>query len=580
MRALKLEDLALRRGIVFAAFGFAAAVLAWRAFDLQMRNREFLQEHGDARYLRVVETEAHRGMITDRNGEPLAISTRVNSVWAKPTELMSNKEDWPRLAKLLDMNLEQLKEIIEPRKGREFLYLRRQVPPETAQRLEQAEIPGIGLVSEYRRYYPTVEVAAHLLGFTNVDDRGQEGVELAFDDTLRGTPGKSRVIKDRLGRIVEHVDNLRLVQPGRDLALSIDRRVQYVAYRELKRAVQKHGAQAGFIVILDVDTGEIVALVNQPSYNPNNRADLKGSQSRDRAVVDLFEPGSTIKAFTIAAALESGQYTPTTRVATEPGVFKLGRHIIRDVHNYGALDVSGVIEKSSNVGAAKIALSMEPELLWKMFTSVGFGQPTGVGLPGEAGGRLADYHNWREIEHATLAFGYGISVTGLQLTRAYAALAADGVIKPVSILKTTKAPEGVRVMSAKTAREVRDMLELVVTSGTAKAAAVPGYRVAGKTGTVHKLAADGYAEDDYLSLFAGYLPASAPKLVALVVIDNPQGGEYYGGLVAAPVFAAVMQDAARILNLTPDAYPADGDDRVRMAAWGDPQSAKIADTRR
>lgn len=559
---------------VLAGFGLAAAVLVWRAVDLQFSDREFLQEHGDARYLRVVQTEAHRGMITDRNHEPLAISTPVSSVWANPPELMMQRKRWPELAKLLDLSVEHLDTMLTPRRKREFVYLRRQVSPDVAAKVAAADIPGVNLVDEYRRYYPAVEVTGNLLGFTNVDDRGQEGIELAFDSTLRGTPGLNRVIRDRLGHIVEVVGRERPVQPGGNLSLSIDRRLQYVAYRELKKAVTARKAVAGHMVILDARSGEILALVNQPSFNPNNRGDYKGDHFRNRAVTDLFEPGSTLKPFTIAAGLESGLYTPTTMIETGPGRFKVGRHVVRDIHNYGTLDVSGVIEKSSNVGSTKIALSMEAEQFWGMLNGVGFGQITGVELPGEPQGRLAEPAHWRQIEHATLAFGYGLNVTALQLARAYGALANGGVLQGVSILKQDKPVPGVRVMSETTAHAVREMLRLVVERGTGKAAAVKGYQVGGKTGTVHKSTEGGYAKHDYLSLFAGFIPVSAPRLIGVVIIDGPQGNEYYGGLVAAPVFGAVMHEAVRILNIAPDAGAVDENPTVRLAGWAQPAAAE------
>jgi len=559
---------------VLAGFGLAAAVLVWRAIDLQFSDREFLQEHGDARYLRVVQTEAHRGMITDRNHEPLAISTPVSSVWANPSELMMQRKRWPELAKLLDLSVEHLDTMLTPRRKREFVYLRRQVSPDVAAKVAAADIPGVNLVDEYRRYYPAVEVTGNLLGFTNVDDRGQEGIELAFDSTLRGTPGLNRVIRDRLGHIVEVVGRERPVQPGGNLSLSIDRRLQYVAYRELKKAVTARKAVAGHMVILDARSGEILALVNQPSFNPNNRGDYKGDHFRNRAVTDLFEPGSTLKPFTIAAGLESGLYTPTTLIETGPGRFKVGRHVVRDIHNYGTLDVSGVIEKSSNVGSTKIALSMEAEQFWGTLNGVGFGQITGVELPGEPQGRLAEPAHWRQIEHATLAFGYGLNVTALQLARAYGALANGGVLQGVSILKQDKPVPGVRVMSETTALAVREMLRLVVERGTGKAAAVKGYQVGGKTGTVHKSTEGGYAKHDYLSLFAGFIPVSAPRLIGVVIIDGPQGNEYYGGLVAAPVFGAVMHEAVRILNIAPDAGAVDENPTVRLAGWARPAAAE------
>ena len=562
-----------RRLVVKCLFGAFGLVLIWRAVNLQLTDREFLQDHGDARYLRIEETVAHRGMITDRHDEPLAISTPVNSVWAKPSELVLHREQWPQLSKLLEISLDQLQALVISRRHREFLYLKRQVGPDTAAGVTQAEIPGVGLISEYRRFYPGVEVAANLIGFTNVDDHGQEGIELAFESTLRGIPGQNRVIKDRLGRVIEHVERIRPAQQGQDIALSIDRRLQYVAYRELKKAVQKNQAIAGLMVILDVNTGEILALANQPSFNPNNRGDLKGEYFRNRAVTDLFEPGSTIKPFTVIAALESGLFTPTTPIDTAPGTFKVGRHVIRDVHNYGALDVTGVIEKSSNVGATKIALAMDPQQLWNVFNEVGFGHLAEVELPGESLGRLADYRNWREIDQATLAFGYGMSVNALQLVRAYAAIASGGMLYPVSVLRQTGLPQGVRVIAQPTAEAVRLMLERVVQSGTGKSAQVYGYRVAGKTGTVHKNNDGGYSVDQYRSMFAGFMPASAPRVAAVVVIDGPRGGQHYGGLVAAPVFASVMHDAARILNLPADALTEPDPKALRLAAKSNEASA-------
>jgi cell division protein FtsI (penicillin-binding protein 3) len=468
-----------RRHLVLVVVGSIALTLMWRAFDLQLSDRQFLQEHGDARYLRDVQIEAHRGMITDRNGEPLAISTPVNSVWVNPSVLIGHRDRWPMLAKTLDMSEDHLKTLLVPRRNREFLFLKRQVHPDVADALEQAAIPGVGLVNEFRRYYPGVEIAAHLIGFTDVDDRGQEGIELAFDSTLRGAPGLKRVIKDRLGRVVEQVERLKPVVEGRDIALSVDRRLQYVANRELKKAVELNKALAGLMVVLDVNTGEVLALANQPSFNPNNRGNLKDEYFRNRAVTDLFEPGSTLKPFTVAAGIDSGLYTPETPIDTAPGTFRVGRHVVRDIHNYGALNVSSVIEKSSNVGVTKIALSIEPQQLWRVLDEVGFGHPTQVELPSEPAGRLNDYRGWREIEHATLSFGYGMSVTALQLARAYAVIASGGILRPISIQRQSAPVEGARVLSEPTALAVRDMLERAVKSGTGKAAAVYGYRVGG-----------------------------------------------------------------------------------------------------
>ena len=554
-----------RRKLVLTMFVVLAGILSWRAMDLQLTNREFLQEHGDARYLRIVKTPAHRGMITDRNGEPLAISTPVQSVWGQPRILVRHRDNWPRLATLIGTTTDHLEAIIIPRLDREFVYLKRHVSPEVAVDLKKANWPGVELLEEQRRYYPAAEVTAHTLGFTNVDDEGQEGIELAYDETLRGKQGSRKVIKDRLGRIIEQVEQIKLTQPGRDLTLSIDKRLQYIAYRELKAAVQAHDAEAATMVIVDPNTGEVLALVNQPSFNPNNRGKLKGEHYRNRAVTDVFEPGSTIKPITIAAALESGRYLPETPIDTNPGYFKVGRHVVSDVKNFGRLDVAGVIAKSSNVGASKIALSLEPDLLWRIFSGVGFGIDSGAGLPGESTGRLNDPRNWREIEHATLAFGYGLSVNSLQLARAYAVLAADGVLRPLSLTKVDKVVPGRRVLSVDTARKIRAMLQRVITGGTGRAAAVSGYRVAGKTGTVHKSTARGYAEDRYLSLFAGMLPATDPQLVAVVVIDEPKRGEHYGGRVAAPIFARVMHEAVRILGLMPDVNEDNDEMRYRLA---------------
>lgn len=555
-----------RRKLVLVVFAMFAAVLTWRAMDLQLTNREFLQEHGDARYLRVVTTPAYRGMITDRNGEPLAISTPVQSVWGQPQIMAQHRESWLRLAALIDTTTDHLEALILPRTDREFVYLKRHVSPEAVAELKQAKLPGVGLLEEQRRYYPAAEVTAHTLGFTNVDDAGQEGIELAFDATLRGKQGARKVIKDRLGRIIEHVEQIKSAQAGRDLKLSIDKRIQYIAYRELKAAVQAHDAEAGTMVIVDPNTGEVLALVNQPSFNPNNRGDLKGEHYRNRAVTDIFEPGSTIKPITIAAALESGHYAPDTPIATDPGYFKVGRHVVSDSRNFGKLDVSGVITKSSNVGASKIALSLEPDLLWRIFKGVGFGAASEVGLPGESIGHLSDPRNWRDIERATMAFGYGLSVNAMQLARAYSVLAADGILRPLSITPLDTPLPSQRVLSVATARAVRQMLTRVITDGTGSAAAVFGYHVAGKTGTVHKSTARGYAENRYLSLFAGMLPAAHPELVAIVVIDEPKSGEHYGGRVAAPIFAKVMNEAVRILGLAPDIQLDVDNDRYRLAA--------------
>lgn len=549
-----LFESSFRRRFSLAIFVLIAGVLSWRAMDLQFTNREFLQGHGTARYLRTIESRAQRGMIVDRRGVPLAISIPVDSVWAEPKTLMREKRRWPEIAEILGTTTVHLQTVVEPRLEKNFVYLKRHVSPRVADKLRSAKIPGLRLTEEQKRFYPSGEVTAHLLGFTNVDDKGQEGIELSFERNLRANSGATQVIKDRLGRIVEQVKSVRPAVPGESITLSIDRRIQYIAYRELKAAVVGHKAVAGTMIVLDAGSGEILALVNQPSFNPNNREELRGEQYRNRAITDVFEPGSTIKPLTIAAALESGQFTSSTNVDTGPGVFKVGRHTITDSKNYGRLTVSGVIEKSSNVGASKIALSLDSSILWKMFRDVGFTEQTGVRLNGESVGRLADPENWQDIEKATLAFGYGMSLNALQLARAYTIFANDGMLQPVSITPTDGGVGARRIVSRDTAKAVRSMLEKVVTHGTGKAAQVPGYLVAGKTGTVHKSTRDGYAEDRYLSLFAGMIPASAPRLIAVVLIDEPRVGGYYGGLVAAPVFSTVMREAVRILNIAPDNY--------------------------
>lgn len=531
------------------------AALVWRMGDLNLNQRDFLQGQGDARYLRTVAIPAHRGMITDRNGEPLAISTPVESVWANPQELAQARESWPKLARLLDMSADELEQQLARRMDREFVYLRRHVKPELAEQVMALRIPGVALQPEYRRYYPMGEVVAHVVGFTNIDDAGQEGVELMMDERLRGTPGSKRVIKDRLGRIVENVESISEPRAGDDIQLSIDRRVQYLAYRELKAAVQRHHAKAGSAVVLDVTSGEVLAMVNQPAYNPNNRSDLSSARFRNRAVTDVFEPGSTMKPFTISAALESGRFRPTTPIDTSPGMLRLGGFTIRDSHDYGRIDVSTVIQKSSNVGASRIALALEPQRLWDMLSRFGFGYDTGSGFPGEAAGLLNAYQDWREVQRATISYGYGLSVTPLQLASAYATLAADGKQRPISFFKLDRddLPRARQVLEPRMARQVREMLERVVRDGgTGTRAKVAGYRVAGKTGTVRKASSGGYTEEHYLSLFAGMAPASRPRLAMVVVVDHPDDGEYYGGVIAAPVFSRVMEGALRLLDVAPD----------------------------
>ncbi|MCG7955900.1 MAG: penicillin-binding protein 2, partial [Candidatus Thiodiazotropha endolucinida] len=494
---------------------------------------------------------ASRGMITDRNGEPLSISTPVKSVVANPRVVKSDNQTIGALAAILDLNPDRLRRQLSS--DRSFVYLKRRINPDQAEKVAALEIKGLDLLSEYRRFYPSAEVMSHIVGFTNIDDQGQEGMELAYDQWLTGTPGAKRVIKDGSGRVVNQVENIQSPAPGKDLSLSIDRRLQFLAYRELKAAVAKHRARSGSVVILDAQNGEILAMVNSPAYNPNDLQDRRSSKLRNRSVTDVFEPGSTIKPFAVAAAMEQGKFRPTTPIDVSPGYMKVGRYLVRDHRNYGMIDVATVLRKSSNVGASKIALSMPPETLWQLYTKLGFGSSPESLFPGESSGRLPHFSDWSSFEQATLSFGYGLSVTPLQLARAYAVLANDGERLPVSLLKLDQQPVGERVLRQSTARSVVAMLESVVSrDGSAPLAAVPGYRVAGKTGTAKKSVAGGYAEDKYLSLFVGMAPATRPRLVMAVFIDEPRGEEYYGGAVAGPVFSKVMSGALRLMNIPPD----------------------------
>jgi len=533
---------------------FAAFVL--RAVYLQGLHNDFLQQKGESRYSRVIELSATRGKIVDRNNEPLAISTPVESVAASPADVEITAGQLARLARLLRADGAELKKKLADSR-REFVYLKRQLPPDEAARVVALGIPGVFLQREYRRYYPAGEVTAHLIGVTDVDGRGREAFELAFQEQLAGRPGSRRVIKDRLGQIIEDVESIRAPQNGLMLALSIDARIQYLAYRELKAAVAAHRARAGSIVVLDVATGEVLAMANAPSFNPNNRERLEPRRVRNRAVTDLFEPGSTLKPFTAAAALESGTVRPATVIATAPGLLAIGNRVIRDAHPHSDLTVAEVIQKSSNIGAAKIALDLKPEWLWGLFHRVGFGVPPYSGFPGEVSGRLKSPASWRPIEQATMSYGHGMSVSLLQLARAYLVFATDGQIKPVTLLRREVPAESQRVISVPTARAVRHMLEMVVQpGGTAPRAQVTGYSVAGKTGTAHKPEGRGYAATKFVSSFVGFAPVSAPRLVVAVMIDEPAAGQHTGGAVAAPVFSAVMAEALRTLGVAPDA-PAD-----------------------
>lgn len=527
--------------------------LAGRALYLQGLHNDFLQRKGESRYSRVIEISATRGMIVDRNKEPLAISTPVESVAASPADIEISPEQTLKLANLLEMSVGEVRKKFADLK-REFIYLKRQLPPEQAAKVIELGIPGVFLQREYRRYYPAGEVMAHIIGFTGVDDNGQEALELAFDDTLAGKPGSRRVIKDRLGQIIEDVESIQQPQNGRMLTLAIDTKIQHVTFRELKKAVAEHRAKAGGIIVLDAVTGEVLAMANLPSYNPNNRGKFDPKRTRNRAVTDLFEPGSTLKPFTVAAALEAGAVTPESVIQTAPGHLTIGNRTIHDAHPQGALTVAQVIQKSSNIGAAKIALALPSATLWGVLHRVGFGMPPSSGFPGEVSGRLRAHSTWRPIEQATLSYGHGISVSLLQLARAYGIFATDGDLKPVTLIKRDAPAEGTRVISPATAQAVRRMLEMAVQpGGTAPRAQVMGYRVAGKTGTAHKIEGKGYASNKYVSAFVGFAPVSSPRLIVAVMIDEPTAGQYYGGAVAAPVFSRVTAEVLRILAVAPDA---------------------------
>jgi cell division protein FtsI (penicillin-binding protein 3) len=527
--------------------------LVYRAVHLQLHDHNFLAKEGDARFSRVLEIAAHRGTITDRFGEPLAVSTPVDSIWVNPNELAGADDQIPHLASALKVDRQELTRRISSNLDREFLYLARGRQPADAQAIKALGIPGVYTSREYRRYYPAGEVTGHLLGFTNVDDAGQEGLELAFDHWLAGEDGAKRVIQDRYGRIVQNVESIRPARPGRDLALSVDLRIQYLAYRELKAAIRDQRARAGSVVVLDVSNGEVLAMVNQPAYNPNDREQIEPQTYRNRAATDIFEPGSSIKPFFVAAGLASGKYDDRSIIDTSPGYFKVGVKIFEDEHNLGAIDIATVLAKSSNVGMAHIALNLPPQQIWSTLSHLGFGQVTTSGYPGESAGLLPAYAQWRPIGIVTMSHGYGLSVTPLQLAHAYATLGSFGIERSVSFLRVPDAGAGQRVLDEHVCRELLGMLESVVAAeGTGKLAAIPGYRVSGKTGTAFKATAGGYSTDRYMAVFGGVAPATAPRLAAVVVIDEPSAGEHMGGQVAAPVFSRIIGGALRLLAVTPD----------------------------
>lgn len=545
-----------RLWLVFVLLALVAVGVLAKMLSLSTEDQAFLQSQGDARSLRTMLLPAHRGLITDRNGEPLAVSAPVATIWADPKMTDVGNARLRQLAQMLDMSREELLRDLNSDRERRFMYLKRQVTPELAKSVSALNIPGVHVDQEYKRYYPAAEVATHLVGFTSVDGEGQEGLELAYNDWLRGEPGRKLVMKDRTGRTIKHIRSLAPAQPGNDLALSMDLRLQYMAYRELKDAVNTHKADSGSAVVIDVRTGEVLAMVNQPSYNPNDRSNLLTSALRNRAMTDVFEPGSTMKPVTVATAMMTGRYTPDSIVDTAPGYIRVRNATIRDHRNYGDLSLTGIITKSSNVGVTRLALDMEPDAIRNVMYNLGIGQVSGTGFPGERTGTLPFLSERQTVERSTLSYGYGLSVTALQLAHAYVPLAAGGIQRPVSLLKVDDVPAGKRVMPEQVADDVLAMMETVISAkGTGRRAAVKGYRVAGKTGTSHKASGGGYAADRYISVFAGVVPVSNPRIAMAVMVNNPKGQEYYGGEVAAPVFSRIATGALRLLNVPPDKWP-------------------------
>ena len=543
----------LRARMVIVVLVGLGVVLAARAVQLQVFDQPFLAKQGDMRYTRVAKIPAHRGDIVDRFDEPLAVSSPVDTVYVNPQELAQSPDEIPRLAKAVKRDPQWLAQRVTSNLDRQFLYVARHMDPAEAARVRGLGIPGVYLMREYRRYFPSGEVTGHVLGFTNLDEAGQEGLELAYDQSLAGIHGRKRVIQDGRGRIIENVESIAAPRPGEKLQLSIDLRIQYLAYRELKAAIRRYRARAGSVIVLDVQTGEVLAMVNQPSFNPNDRAQYEVARYRNRAVTDIIEPGSSIKPFVLAAALESGRYRTDTIIDTEPGSMRIGARTIQDKRNLGAANLSVILARSSNVGMAKIALSLEREQLHRVLRDFGFGAVTASGFPGESAGLLSSHAQWRPIGVATLSYGYGMSSTPLQLAQAYATVGALGVRRPVTFRKVDGPVPGERVLSEKVSRDLVSLLEGVITpDGTGLKANVPGYRVAGKTGTAWKAAAGGYSQDKYLAVFAGVAPATRPRLATLVLIDEPGGTQFYGGDVAAPVFSSVMSGALRLMGVAPD----------------------------
>ncbi len=548
---LKLEGWRSRFVLVLVIAGFG--VLAGRAFYLQAMDTGFLQAKGEQRYTRVIDLPASRGKVLDRNGQLLAISTAVESIWAAPDDMEGLEEPQVRaLAHALGMSPADIRQKVA-NKDRQFVFLKRQISPDQAAKVMALRVPGVFQQREYRRYYPAGEVMAHVVGFTGIEDNGQEGIELAAQKRLAGVPGVRKVIKDRKGRIVEDVDSLRVPRDGESVTLAIDQRLQFLAHQELKAAVEQNRARAGSLVILDAKTGEILALVNQPDYNPNNRTAVTGRQTRNRSVTDLFEPGSTLKPFTVASALDLGIVKPTTLIQTAPGSMTIGKATISDSHPMGLLTVEQVIQKSSNIGTAKIQLQMPAERMGTLYQELGFGRAPQTGFPGEAKGLLRPWAQWRPIEQATMSYGHGIAVSLLQVARAYTVFTNEGQLLPLSLMRRDAAPIGKPLITPETAREVTRMMEMAAsTGGTAPLAQVPGYRVAGKTGTAYKPENGHYNENKYVSSFVGFGPVTNPRLIIAVMLDEPNAGKHFGGDVGAPVFSSVMGKALRLMAVAPD----------------------------
>lgn len=546
--------------LVLALLALMVGAIAWRMLDLQVLDHDFLKAHGDARSVRHIPIPAHRGLITDRNGEPLAVSTPVTTLWANGKELQAGRDQWPALAAALGQEPAGFAARLEQNKEREFMYLVRGLTPENGQRVLDLKVPGVYAIEEFRRFYPAGEVAAHVVGFTDIDDHGREGMELAYEDWLAGVPGKRQVLKDRRGKLIKDVQVAQNAKAGKTLALSIDLRLQYLAHRELRNALLENDAKAGSLVMVDVKTGEVLAMVNHPTYNPNNRRSLTPAAMRNRAMIDVFEPGSTMKPLSMAAALETGRWKPSDVVQVGNGTLQIGRYTIRDVSRTEgpALDLTGILINSSNVGMSKVAFDVGGERIYDTMSKLGFGRDTGLGFPGERVGNLPNHRKWREAETATLSYGYGLSVTAVQLAHAYATLANGGAMVPLSMIRMDNLPGSMQVVPKDVATTLQGMLQQVVEAprGVFRAQ-VPGYHVAGKSGTARKnsVGSKGYRENAYRSLFAGFAPAQDPRIALVVVIDEPGKGAYFGGLISAPVFSKVMAGSLRLMNVAPDNLP-------------------------